>query len=39
MKLIFYYHHYSRIKKVKLVIEFINYNIIWWDRLVLEKNK
>lgn len=37
MRLIFYYHNYSRVKKVKLVIEFANYTIVWWDRLVLKK--
>lgn len=36
VKLIFYCRNYSKEKKVKLVvIEFIDYAIIWWDQLVL----
>lgn len=39
-KLILYCHNYSGEKKVKLVvIDFTNYAIIWWDKLVLSKKK
>jgi hypothetical protein len=32
MGLIFYCHNYSKEKKVRLVmIEFIDYSIIWWE--------
>jgi hypothetical protein len=38
--LILYCHNYSGEKKVKLVvIDFTNYAIIWWDKLVLSKKK
>lgn len=40
VKLILYCHTYSEEKKVKLVvIDFTNYAIIWWDKLVLSKKK
>jgi hypothetical protein len=40
VKLIFYCHHCSKVKRVKLiVIEFTNYDIIWWDHHVLGRMK
>ena len=40
VELIFEYHNYSREKKAKLVvIEFIDYTIIWWDKLVMNKRR
>ena len=33
-------HNYSENKKVKLVaIEFLDYAIVWWDQLVLNKRR
>ena len=33
-------HNYSKNKKVKLVsIEFSDYSIVWWDKLVLNKRR
>ena len=38
--LIFDCHNYLEEKKIKfIVVEFINYVIIWWDQLVLSKRK
>ena len=35
MEFIFYYHNYSKEKKVKLIVNgFIDYAIIWWDQPV-----
>jgi hypothetical protein len=39
MKLIFYGHNYFKVKINLIVIEFIDYAIIWWDQLVLEKRR
>jgi hypothetical protein len=39
MKLIFYCHNYFKVKINLIVIEFIDYAIIWWDQLVLEKRR
>uniref|UniRef100_A0A2N9IYE9 Reverse transcriptase domain-containing protein n=1 Tax=Fagus sylvatica TaxID=28930 RepID=A0A2N9IYE9_FAGSY len=40
VELIFECHNYSEEKKVKLaVIEFIDYDIIWWDQLVMNKRR
>ena len=40
MELIFECHSYSEEKKVKLVvIEFIEYAIIWWDQLVMNRRR
>lgn len=40
VKLIFYCHHYSKVKNLKLmIIEFTDYTIIWWDQLVLERRR
>ena len=40
MEFIFECHNYSEEKKVKLVvIEFINYAIIWWDQLVMNRRR
>ena len=40
VELIFECHNYSKEKKVKLaVIEFIDYAIIWWDQLVMNRRK
>ena len=38
MEMVFDCHNYSENKKVKLVvIEFSDYVIVWWDKLVLNK--
>ena len=38
VELVFYGHNYSKNKKVELVfIEFLDYAIVWWARLVLNK--
>ena len=40
VELVFYCHNYSKNKKVKLAtIEFLDYVIVWWDQLVLNKRK
>ena len=40
VELVFYCHHYSENKKVKLVVlEFSDYAIVWWDQLVLNKRR
>ena len=40
MEMVFYCHDYSKNKKVKLVvIEFLDYVIVWWDQLVLNKRR
>ena len=40
VELIFECHNYSEEKKVKLiVIEVIEYAIIWWDQLVMNKKR
>jgi len=40
VELIFDCHYYSKVNKVKLVvIEYIDYAIIWWDQLVLERRR
>jgi hypothetical protein len=40
VKLISYYHRYSKRKKVKLVtIEFNHYVIIWWDPIALSRKR
>ena len=40
VELIFECHNYSEEKKVKLaVIEFIDYAIIWWDQLVMNRRR
>jgi hypothetical protein len=37
---IFYCHHYTEHKKVKLdVIEFTDYTLIWWDQLFLSRRR
>ncbi|KAI3473736.1 hypothetical protein Pfo_031398 [Paulownia fortunei] len=38
VELVFDCHNYSELKKVKLaVIEFFDYAIIWWDKLILNR--
>jgi len=38
--MIFYIHRYLEKKKVKLaVVEFTDYAMIWWERLVVEKRR
>jgi hypothetical protein len=38
--MIFYIHRYSEEKKIKLVIvEFTNYVMIWWDKLVRDRRR
>jgi hypothetical protein len=39
MNFIFDCHNYLEEKEVKLVVEFTNYVIIWWDQLVLSKRR
>ena len=40
VEFIFECHNYCEEKKVKLaVIEFINYAIIWWDQLVMNRRR
>ena len=40
VELVFYCHNYSKNKKVKLVvIEFLDYAIVLWDQLVLNKRR
>ena len=40
MEFIFECHNYSEKKKVKLaVIEFTDYDIIWWDQLVMNRRR
>lgn len=40
VKLISYYHRYSKRKKLKLVtIEFTHSVIIWWDPIVLDRRR
>jgi hypothetical protein len=40
MELIFYYHHYFEVKKVKLiVIKCTNYIIIWWDHCLIKEKE
>ena len=40
VELVFDCHHYSENKKVKLaVIGFLDYAIVWWDQLVLNKRQ
>ena len=40
MDLVFDYHNYSKLKKVKFVaIEFFDYAIILWDQLVLNRRR
>jgi len=40
MEFIFDCHNYSNAKKVKLVvIEFIDYAIVWWDKLELSRRR
>jgi hypothetical protein len=37
---IFYCHKYSEAKKVKLVvIEFLDYELIWWDQNVISRRR
>ena len=37
---IFYCHSYSEQKKVKLVIiEFMEYTLIWWDQIVISRRR
>jgi hypothetical protein len=36
----FYIHRYSEEKNVKLaVVEFTNYTMVWWERLVVERRR
>ena len=38
VEIVFYCHNYSENKNVKLVvIEFLDYAIVWWEQLVLNK--
>ena len=40
MEFIFEYHNYSEEKKVKLVvIDFADYAIIWWNKLVMNRRR
>lgn len=39
VELIFECHNYCKEKKVKLVIEFTDYAIIWWDHLVINRRR
>ena len=40
MELVFDFHNYSELKKVKLAaIEFSDYAIVWWDQLVLNRRR
>ena len=40
VEMIFDYHNYSENKRVKLaVIEFSDYAIVWWDKLLLNKRR
>ena len=40
MELIFYYHNYSKEKKVKLVATVFNdYDIVWWDHVTLSRRR
>jgi hypothetical protein len=40
MDMVFYIHRYSEEKKIKLVIvEFTNYVMIWWDKLVRDRRR
>ena len=40
VELVFYCHNYFKNKKVKLVaIEFLDYAIVWWDQIVLNKRR
>jgi len=37
--LIFDCDHYYEEKMIKLVIEFTDYDIIWWDKIVLKRRR
>ena len=40
VEFIFEYHNYSEEKKVKLVvIDFADYAIIWWNKLVMNRRR
>jgi hypothetical protein len=40
MEMIFDIHRYSEEKKVKLVVvEFTDYAMVWWERLVVERRR
>ena len=40
LEMVFYIHNCSQNKKVKLVvIEFLDYAIVWWDQLLLNKRR
>jgi hypothetical protein len=40
VEMIFNIHRYSEEKKVKLVVvEFTNYVMVWWERLVVERRR
>lgn len=40
MELVFDCHNYSKLNKVKLAtIEFTNYDIVWWDQLMLNRRR
>jgi len=40
VEMIFDIHRYSKEKKVKLaVVEFTNYAMVWWERLVVERRR
>ena len=40
VEMVFDCHNYSELKKVKLVaIEFVDYAIIWWDQLILNRRR
>jgi hypothetical protein len=40
VEMLFDSHRYSKEKKVKLaVVEFIDYAMVWWERLVVEKRR
>ncbi|XP_040994309.1 uncharacterized protein LOC121240848 [Juglans microcarpa x Juglans regia] len=40
MEMVFDYHNYTKIKKVKLAaIEFIDYAIVWWDQLLINRRR
>ena len=40
MEWVFDCHNYSELKKVKLAtIEFSDYAIVWWDKLVVNKRR
>jgi hypothetical protein len=40
MEMVFDYHNYGEIKKVKLAaIEFTDFAIVWWDKLLINRRR